>query len=220
MASSRHLFHPSQTSLTTPTAYLRHWAAAYADRHSRPALLKHLGAATAGFVAVADFPFTQFVPELCELYPDARVVMCTRPAARWWPSFERLLQLAKPWWAAALLAPAPGLRWLPYLIRMGEVRSEEIGTAPANRSLLERHEAWVRRAVPEDRLLVMDIAEGWEPLCQFLGRKVPEGKFPKVNDGSELEEVVKRVVRTCLLVWACILGAIGGMGWGLMLLTR
>ena len=37
--------------------------------------------------------------------------------------------------------------------------------------------------VPKDRLLEYEVKEGWEPLCQFLGKEVPldEG-FPNVND--------------------------------------
>ncbi len=32
--------------------------------------------------------------------------------------------------------------------------------------------------VPEDRLLVFDVREGWEPLCDFLQMPVPKTEFP------------------------------------------
>ena len=34
-----------------------------------------------------------------------------------------------------------------------------------------------------DRVLVVDVKQGWEPLCAFLGVPVPEDEpFPHVND--------------------------------------
>jgi hypothetical protein len=45
------------------------------------------------------------------------------------------------------------------------------------------HERAVRAAISPERLLVFDVAQGWEPLCAFLGKPIPEGEpFPHVND--------------------------------------
>ena len=33
-----------------------------------------------------------------------------------------------------------------------------------------------------ERLLVWDPAEGWEPLCAFLGAEVPAEELPRLND--------------------------------------
>ena len=32
--------------------------------------------------------------------------------------------------------------------------------------------------MPADQLLVFSVKEGWEPLCEFLGKPVPEEPFP------------------------------------------
>jgi hypothetical protein len=48
-----------------------------------------------------------------------------------------------------------------------------------------RREAKVRAEIPPGRLLVFDVAEGWEPLCRFLGVPMPDEPFPKVNSGEE-----------------------------------
>ncbi len=37
----------------------------------------------------------------------------------------------------------------------------------------------VRDTIPADRLLVSDVAEGWEPLCKFLGVAVPARAFTR-----------------------------------------
>ena len=42
--------------------------------------------------------------------------------------------------------------------------------------------AYVKRTVPEDKLLVFNVKEGWEPLCKFLGKPIPDQSFPRLND--------------------------------------
>ncbi|KAI9031457.1 hypothetical protein DFJ74DRAFT_433214 [Hyaloraphidium curvatum] len=48
------------------------------------------------------------------------------------------------------------------------------------------HIARVRASVPPERLLVYSVAEGWPPLCAFLGVPVPDRPFPKVNDSDAM----------------------------------
>ena len=38
-----------------------------------------------------------------------------------------------------------------------------------------------------DRLLVFDVAQGWTPLCEFLGVPVPDHDFPHLNDAASLK---------------------------------
>ena len=40
----------------------------------------------------------------------------------------------------------------------------------------------IQRIVPKEKLLVMNVKDGWELLCAFLGEKVLDGKSPRVND--------------------------------------
>lgn len=43
----------------------------------------------------------------------------------------------------------------------------------------------VRGMVPPERLLEWSADEGWEPLCEFLGKDVPDEPFPHVNTKSK-----------------------------------
>jgi hypothetical protein len=56
----------------------------------------------------------------------------------------------------------------------------------------ERHNAEVQQRIPADRLLVFEAAQGWEPLCAFLGVPVPAEPFPRVNDRQEFQTHVQR----------------------------
>ena len=47
---------------------------------------------------------------------------------------------------------------------------------------LARYQEQVQRNIPQDRLLVWSVGEGWEPLCRFLEVDVPDTPFPRLND--------------------------------------
>ena len=40
----------------------------------------------------------------------------------------------------------------------------------------------VKAEIPANRLLVFEVKQGWQPLCDFLNVPVPENPFPRVND--------------------------------------
>lgn len=59
--------------------------------------------------------------------------------------------------------------------------------------VFNQHVATVKQTVPADRLLVYDIKQGWEPLCQFLDVPVPVGKpFPHLNDTESFHKMMQR----------------------------
>jgi len=38
--------------------------------------------------------------------------------------------------------------------------------------------------VPNERLLVWDVCDGWEPLCKFLNTPIPTESFPQLNKAN------------------------------------
>jgi len=50
---------------------------------------------------------------------------------------------------------------------------------------LHAHEADVIASVPPGELLVFEVGDGWEPLCEFLGLPVPDAPFPRTNSTAE-----------------------------------
>ena len=50
------------------------------------------------------------------------------------------------------------------------------------------HNSRVQEAIPEERLLMFNVKQGWKPLCEFLDVPVPEGiPFPHVHTRAKLE---------------------------------
>jgi len=45
-------------------------------------------------------------------------------------------------------------------------------------AVFNAYEDEVKASVPADRLLVFQARDGWEPLCRFLGKPVPDTPYP------------------------------------------
>jgi hypothetical protein len=52
-----------------------------------------------------------------------------------------------------------------------------------------RHKAKIEAIVPAGRLLVYNFTQGWEPLCNFVGKEVPDGDLPHLNKDTMFDPV-------------------------------
>jgi len=68
--------------------------------------------------------------------------------------------------------------------------------------------------VPKEKLLVMNLSQGWEPLCKFLGKPIPDVPFPRANDADEADRTAKKVVRKLMLAWLGLFTVVGGSIYG------
>ena len=56
----------------------------------------------------------------------------------------------------------------------------------------ERHNQEVIDTVPADKLLVYRPGDGWEPLCGFLQKTVPDTDYPKVNSTEDFSALWRK----------------------------
>jgi hypothetical protein len=106
-------FHGGSTYLLGTDRNLKKWTELFrakrdGDKDSVMALLREL---MAGYVGTADAPPIMFIPELLEIYPEAKVVLNTRNPERWWRSMRAQMDFAEAPWARYLTFMMPGLRW-------------------------------------------------------------------------------------------------------------
>jgi hypothetical protein len=59
-------------------------------------------------------------------------------------------------------------------------------------SVYEQHNAEVQRLVPAEKLLVYEVKQGWEPLCQFLNVAEPDSPFPRSNTKGEFLSAISK----------------------------
>lgn len=145
----------------------------------------------AGYRSQVDWPGAHFWREIADAYPEAKVVHTVRPEARWWASFSAsIARLARVYTDLPLPPHAKDMldAWSAFAGRptFGD-RIDDRDTALA---AYRRHTEQVKSAIPADRLLVFDVAEGWEPLCRFLDVPVPDGPFPHHNLRADFWEVL------------------------------
>lgn len=138
-----------------------------------------------GFAATVDWPACYFWRELVAHYPAAKVLLTVRDPERWYESARNTI-------FAAMTQPIPGDNPLVQAQRDMAARivvTNTFGGRIDDRAhaiaVYQRHNETVRRAIPPDRLLVFDVAQGWEPLCRFLDRPIPAEPFPRVNSTSD-----------------------------------
>ena len=59
--------------------------------------------------------------------------------------------------------------------------------------IFEQHTEAVKDHVLAERLLIYDVREGWEPLCNFLNVPVPEEPFPRLNRRESMQEFARQI---------------------------
>jgi hypothetical protein len=145
----------------------------------------------AGYSAAVDWPACAFWRELLAAYPDARAILTLRDGASWYASFRETI-LAR----LESLPPvaSPAMRALYELGNEIILRRTFNGSAANMRhaiDIFEAHNSSVIAAVEARRLLVYDVADGWEPLCRFLELPAPESAFPLVNPRTEFSSALR-----------------------------
>ena len=142
----------------------------------------------AGYGATVDYPASVVWEDILAAFPEAKVLHTVRDADAWYESTATTIARAHDFIAG-------WLRRIPLVERPFQVSKLLVwdglfdGRFDDRAHAIGVYEAWtdhVRATVPADRLLVFDVAEGWEPLCRFLGVPVPDRPFPRVNDRAEM----------------------------------
>lgn len=141
-----------------------------------------------GYRATTDWPACAFWPELTRAYPDAKVLLTVRDAKDWCASFRDTVArvIVRPF------APgAEGILEMAEQVILGATLEGALGDDDHLIACYERHNQRVIDAVDPDKLLVFDVRDGWEPLCAFLERPVPDEPFPNLNDRAFFHAMVE-----------------------------
>ncbi|RDA85964.1 hypothetical protein CP532_0793 [Ophiocordyceps camponoti-leonardi (nom. inval.)] len=137
-----------------------------------------------------------FARQLIEAYPEAHVILTIRDFDPWYKSIDGLINLL--WNPVAILTS----RFIDPLLKirvsdtvrkllLGFFEAKDETEARRNaRRVYDRHNREICEMVPEERLLVYRMGQGWGPLCAFLDKPVPDVDFPRVNDSEALARVV------------------------------
>jgi hypothetical protein len=137
-----------------------------------------------GYRATVDWPGAAFYKELAERYPQAGVILTVRDPERWYESARNTIFDLQ----GDVSPRAPQMA-----MELAYQRGFDADVEDRER-MIEAFDRWneeVKEYVPAHRLLIYEVKEGWEPLCDFLGVEAPKGKpFPHLNDSDSFRKMV------------------------------
>jgi len=182
------------------------------------------------YEATVDWPTSYYFDELLAQNPGAKIVLSVRDNGdKWWNSVNNTI-----WNKTKALQEWP-MQLLMYLMMPNKARlglSMAFGdTVWFNPKLFDGkfddkersikiYNDWieyVKKTVPSDKLLIFNVKQGWDPLCDFLGMDKPKDciDFPRSNSTKEknaspilkkaiwVNRIVKNVVRAaCIATFA------------------
>ncbi|RDW78900.1 sulfotransferase family protein [Aspergillus mulundensis] len=177
-------------------------------------------------VGVCDLLAAEFAPDLITAYPDAKVILNTRhDLDAWHTSMQNTMgyfdtnpldwDWVKSWFCTELFwVRQATCRTLMPLFFRGSFASNGVW-------VYRQHVAMVRGlGLGTDRLLEWSVEDGWESLCELLGRDVPAREFPSGNPPDAWRERIARTteayraraVRNMAVFGAVVGGVLGVTG--------
>jgi hypothetical protein len=167
-----------------------------------------------------------FGESLIQSYPNAKVVLVLRDFERWEPSVKQLLDGnfgRAPSFVRDYIEPLIGTTYTVSIQKflLGWTQCKDVDEIKSRlREHYDRHHAMVRRMVPKDQLLEYRLGSGWEPLCAFLEKDIPDEPFPHGNEAEALRKVMlyKKVKSVAMAGWKvspyiAAVAAVGASAW-------
>jgi len=168
------------------------------------------------YTATVDYPASCVWQELAEAYPEAKIILTLHPGGpeAWYKStIDTIYALGKMWEGKLLTFIIPRIRKMTRLatdLIWGRFLKGTMDNKQDAISRYNQHIEEIKNQIPADRLLIFSVDQGWEPLCRFLGKEIPKGNFPNVNDKAEVKKQMKlmSVFIRILIVLVIIIGIV------------
>ncbi|XP_078364032.1 uncharacterized protein LOC144648300 [Oculina patagonica] len=144
-----------------------------------------------GVDAVTDHTAAFWFEEILNVFPEAKVILTVRDSEEvWLKSWQEHLRISDkllPYYTKIAPTRRRTQHYFDTMYR-ALVGSNNPEAAALYRVKYRQHNAKVKAVIPADKLLVYNIKQGWEPLCEFLGCDVPSIQTPRANSGHSLSE--------------------------------
>ena len=163
------------------------------------------------YQATTDWPACTFYRQLMQHYPEAKIILTIRDPEKWYnstlntiypSSTKKFINFIGYAWARRLAR----YKMINAIIWEGTFHNQFENKKYAL-EVFKHHIEEVKRTVPPKRLLIYEVKQGWEPLCEFLQVPIPKNKpFPHVNDRQAFQQTLQQRNRISqLLVTAFLL---------------
>ncbi|MFL5728514.1 MAG: sulfotransferase family protein [Cytophagaceae bacterium] len=175
----------------------------------------------ANYRATVDFPGSCVYKELMLAYPDAKVILTLHPkgAEGWYKSVINTIYFSESTWQFQVLRLLT-----PYGRKMGNMSRKLIWkrfmkdcmkSKAGAIAFYNQHIENVKAAVPENKLLIYSVDQGWEPLCKFMGVPVPSTPFPNSNDTVAFQKTIRGMKMGAYVILSLFALLLSLIGYGL-----
>jgi len=134
-----------------------------------------------GYRSQVDWPGAFFWRALIAYYSDAKVILTVRDPDEWYDSMTQTIMRG---FQSRDGAPNPvrreQLRFAHNLVSE-QLFQGNLDDPIFAKELFMRHNQDVIDTVPPEKLLVVNVKDGWQPFCQFLDVPIPDEPFPSEN---------------------------------------
>lgn len=148
------------------------------------------------FNAAVDIPTWFWYKELIKKYPNAKVILTIRDPESWYISMTKICAvLNDPKYITDSGRPrqVTELTW-NFLDHPSSPTCGLLENKESTIAAYIKHNQDVIDFVPKENLLVMELGEGWERLCEFLGKPIPNVPYPNLHKPKEFEETINEIV--------------------------
>ena len=144
-----------------------------------------------GYNACADWTAAYFYKDLLARYPNAKVILTERSFEDWYKSMKNTIYTA--FRGANKLEPGHPRYEFRELSRKiivdGYIEDDDkFLDVEFMRKYYDDHIKEIKEVVPANQLYCFQLGEGWEGICKFLDKSVPEVPYPKVNSTAQFKE--------------------------------
>jgi hypothetical protein len=138
----------------------------------------------AGYAAQVDWPGARYWRELAAYFPDAKVILSTRPEDAWFDSVQATIYPFMRDRATHGTARLRAMGDMTFEMIVQQIFGGRLDDRDHAIAVFREHNAQVQSTIAPDRLLTYQASNGWEPLCRFLGIPVPATPFPHANSSE------------------------------------
>ena len=148
-----------------------------------------------GWKSTVDWPACTFWEQISAAFPEAKVLLSVRDPEAWYASCMKSIHASAQ---AASRGELEGgsvevspeaMKMINGLIWEGTFKGR-FDDKDFAIGIYESHNEDVKSKVEPDNLLVYEVKEGWQPLCDFLQVPVPDGPMPHLNDAASFRAMV------------------------------
>ncbi|KER22417.1 hypothetical protein T265_14864, partial [Opisthorchis viverrini] len=165
-----------------------------------------------GYLATVGHPACTIYKQLLDIYPEAKVIITTRPSLQWLESMRETVLPSRRLLSKGLLSrilerfvSVKGFGLMMH--RSTKYVYGKKTRQSSDKKMLDAFERWmddVIETVPSERLLIFQVEQGWAPLCEFLQLPTPDVPFPHSNQRSEtldtMDQLKTAKMRLAILV--------------------